>query len=55
MPRPRNSLPSYLPHAQSGKARAVWTDPTGNRHFRMLPGASTAPSPAPPLPGCNWN
>jgi hypothetical protein len=29
MARPRNSIPSYLPHTQSGKARAVWTDQTG--------------------------
>jgi integrase len=36
--RPRQSIPSYLPHKQSGKARAVWTDQTGNRQFRMLPG-----------------
>ncbi len=38
MSRPRKSIPSYLPHAQSGKARAVWTDQSGNRQFRMLPG-----------------
>jgi integrase len=43
MPRPRNALPSYLPHAQSGKARAVWTDQTGTRRFRMLPGAFDSP------------
>jgi integrase len=36
--RPRQSIPSYLEHKQSGKARAVWTDQTGNRQFRMLPG-----------------
>jgi hypothetical protein len=30
MPRPRKSIPSYLPHAQSGRARAVWTDYTGH-------------------------
>src|SRR6185312_835292 len=35
--RSRNSFPSYLRHA-SGKARAVWTDALGIRHFRMLPG-----------------
>jgi integrase len=38
MPRLRNPLPSYLPHKQSGRARAVWTDATGGRHFRLLPG-----------------
>ncbi|MBN9524286.1 tyrosine-type recombinase/integrase [bacterium] len=38
MPRFRNPLPSYLPHKQSGRARAVWTDTTGGRHFRLLPG-----------------
>ncbi|HXD87897.1 MAG TPA: site-specific integrase, partial [Urbifossiella sp.] len=37
MARSRNSFPSYLRHA-SGKARAVWTDALGIRHFRMLPG-----------------
>jgi hypothetical protein len=39
MPRPRKSIPSYLPHKQSGRARAVWTDPVGVRRFRLLPGA----------------
>ncbi len=39
MPRPRKSTPSYLLHNQSGRARAVWTDTAGTRHFRMLPGA----------------
>jgi integrase len=39
MPRPRKSIPSYLLHTQSGKARAVWTDRAGTRQFRMLPGA----------------
>jgi hypothetical protein len=43
MPRPRNSIPSYLPHAQSGRARVVWTDPTGIRSFKMLPGAFNSP------------
>src|SRR5436309_2753301 len=27
-----------LPAPQTGRARAVWTDRTGVRHFRMLPG-----------------
>lgn len=35
----RKSIPSYLPHKQSGRARAVWTDPAGNRRDRLLPGA----------------
>lgn len=34
----RNSVPSYLLHKQSGKARAVWTDATGVRHQKLLPG-----------------
>ena len=43
MPRPRKSIPSYLPHKQSGRARAVWTDPAGTRRFRLLPGAFDSP------------
>jgi hypothetical protein len=43
MPRHRKSIPSYLPHKQSGKARAVWTDQTGTRQFRMLPGGFDSP------------
>lgn len=39
MPRLRNPLPSYLPHSKNGRARAVWTDAAGQRHFRILPGA----------------
>jgi hypothetical protein len=38
MSRHRRSIPSYLDHKQSGKARAVWTDQTGNRQFRILSG-----------------
>jgi integrase len=34
----RSSIPSYLPHNRSGRARAVWTDPVGRRHDRLLPG-----------------
>jgi hypothetical protein len=34
----RNPTPSYLLHRQSGRARAVWTDPTGTRCQRLLPG-----------------
>ena len=43
MPPRRKPTPSYLPHSQSGRARAVWTDATGTRHFRMLPGAYGSP------------
>ncbi|MDB5311932.1 MAG: hypothetical protein JWO38_6134 [Gemmataceae bacterium] len=42
MPRPRNSIPSYLPH-QSGRARAVWTDSTATRRFKLLPGPFESP------------
>ena len=38
MPARRKSTPSYLLHKQSGKARAVWTDPSGIRQQRLLPG-----------------
>ena len=38
MPARRRSVPSYLPHKQSGRARAVWTDATGERHQKLLPG-----------------
>lgn len=38
MPRFRKPTPSYLKHRQTGRARAVWTDALGVRHFRMLPG-----------------
>lgn len=34
----RNSLPSYLHHKRSGRARAVWTDLLGRRHDKLLPG-----------------
>ncbi len=34
----RKPTPSYLPHSQSGRARAVWTDSAGERHQRLLPG-----------------
>ena len=43
MPRPKKSIPSYLPHKQSGRARAVWTDQTGTRQQRLLPGAYDSP------------
>ncbi len=38
MPRIRKSIPSYLLHSQSGRARAVWTDSTGTRRYQLLPG-----------------
>ena len=41
MARPRNSVPSYLPHRQSGRARAVCTD----RAAPGLPGARRAALP----------
>ena len=34
----RNPTPSYLHHKQSGRARAVWTDHTGARQQKLLPG-----------------
>src|SRR5689334_3592792 len=43
MARSRNPIPSYLPHTQTGRARAVWTDPSGIRQFRLLPGAFDSP------------
>lgn len=38
MERTRKPALSVLLPSQSGRARAIWTDVTGNRHFRMLPG-----------------
>jgi integrase len=35
----RNPTPSYLQHKQSGRARAVWTDVSGIRQQKLLPGA----------------
>lgn len=35
----RNHVPSYLHHKQSGRARAVWTDSTGQRREQLLPGS----------------
>jgi hypothetical protein len=32
-----------LPHKQSGRARAVWTDATGTRHQKLLPGPYESP------------
>jgi hypothetical protein len=39
----RNPTPSYLLHKQSGRARAVWTDQTGIRQQKLLPGAYDSP------------
>lgn len=39
----RKPTPSYLPHKQSGRARAVWTDLSGIRHDMLLPGAYGSP------------
>lgn len=39
MPRARKLTPRYLPHKQSGRGRAVWTDANGKRQEQLLPGA----------------
>jgi integrase len=39
MPPLRKAVPSYLLHKQTGRARAVWTDETGTRREKLLPGA----------------
>ena len=39
----RKPTPSYLFHKQSGRARAVWTDTTGTRQQKLLPGAYDSP------------
>jgi integrase len=38
VPAYRRPTPSYLHHGSSDRARAVWTDGRGKRHFRLLPG-----------------
>ena len=38
MARKSNVTPSYLSHKQSGRARLVWTDVTGVRQQKLLPG-----------------
>jgi site-specific recombinase XerD len=43
VPPRRKLTPSYLEHKQSGRARAVWTDALGVRHFQMLPGPFESP------------
>jgi integrase len=39
----RKPTPSYLLHRQSGRARAVWTDQTGIRQQKLLPGSFDSP------------
>lgn len=39
----RKSTPSYLPHKQSGRGRAVWTDALGIRQQKLLPGPFGSP------------
>src|SRR5205814_1352581 len=43
VPRSRKLTPSYLPHKQSGRGRAVWTDAAGVRHEQLLPGPFDSP------------
>ena len=42
MPRPRKTTPSYLRHP-NGQGRMVWTDATGTRRYKQLPGAFNSP------------
>ncbi|MBP3957173.1 site-specific integrase [Gemmata sp. G18] len=39
----RKPTPSYLLHKQSERARAVWTDSTGTRQQKLLPGLFDSP------------
>jgi len=43
LPRHHRLTPSYLKHMQTGRGRLVWTDHTGTRHERLLPGAFGSP------------
>ena len=43
MARHRNPTPSYVLHKQSGRARALWTDRTGTRQQKLLPGPFDSP------------
>src|SRR5262245_37500578 len=43
MPPTRKLTPSYLPHKQSGRGRAVWTDAAGERHQQLMPGPFGSP------------
>lgn len=43
MPAHRKSVPTYCLHKQSGRGRAVWTDQSGVRHFKLLPGEYESP------------
>ena len=38
MPPIRKQKPRYLIHRQSGRGRAVWTNQSGQRCARLLPG-----------------
>jgi integrase len=38
VPPIRKSTPSYIPHKQSGRARAVWRDVSGTQRQKLLPG-----------------
>ena len=37
MPPVRKATPSYTPHTQSGRARAVWRDASGTQRQKLLP------------------
>jgi integrase len=43
MARSRKSVPSYVPHKQSGQGRLVWYDRLGLRHQKLLPGPFGSP------------
>ncbi|VTS01860.1 catalytic phage domain protein : Integrase family protein OS=Planctomyces limnophilus (strain ATCC 43296 / DSM 3776 / IFAM 1008 / 290) GN=Plim_1106 PE=4 SV=1: Phage_integrase [Gemmata massiliana] len=43
MPPSRKLTPSYLLHRQSGRGRVVWTDHTGARQQKLLPGPFGSP------------
>lgn len=43
MPRPRNTAPTYIPHAKSGRGRLQWYDATGTRREKLLPGPFGSP------------
>jgi integrase len=40
---PRNTSPTYIPHAKSGRGRLQWYDALGVRHEKLLPGAFGSP------------
>jgi integrase len=43
MSRQRNAAPAYIFHKQSGRGRLVWTDRTGTRQQKLLPGPFNSP------------